>query len=48
MITREEIIEALEEEIKSWGKTRPRTVEVPAAFLVDVLEMLRAEEDDGK
>lgn len=43
MVTREEIIAALEEEIGSWGKNRPRTVEVPAVFLVDVLEMLRAE-----
>lgn len=48
MVEREEIIQALDEEIRSWGKNRPKTVEVPAVFLVDVLQMLKAEEDDGK
>lgn len=45
MVTREEIIAALEEEIGSWGADYvPDQVAVPARFLKDILKLLTEED----
>ena len=45
MVTREEVIEALREEIDSWGGDYVHDqVAVPAQFLLDVLRLLEEDE----